>query len=350
MLSAPGLMKKIELAYTNSQGHYPALDGLRGTAILGVLAFHVLEMPAGWMGVDLFFVISGFLISSILIDTRADKYYFRNFYIKRTFRIFPLYYTSLILITVLFACFGISLGKYGWTYFLYLQNFPAAFAHFWPDGWNASLNHFWSLAIEEQFYLAFPLFIYLIRPRLLPWICLGGIIASLAFRFYFYQHHNQLATYVFTLSRMDSLLFGSLAAWFARHYKRIGTALIWIPLLMLVFVLFVSTDLRHPVYQTVGFTVTAFFFSVVILVALSPQYLFSRILQWEPLRKVGKISYGLYIFHYPLLIIFQHLFQASPHQKIWIVTATLPTSFLLAFLSFYYFEKRWMEWRKSFLR
>lgn len=343
-------MKKIELAYSNSHEHYPSLDGLRGVAILGVLAFHTLDMPGGWMGVDLFFVISGFLIGSILIDTRAHEFYFRNFYIKRTFRIFPLYYLSLLLIIILFASFGIAFGNYGWSYFLYLQNFPAAFAHYWPEGWAGSLNHFWSLAIEEQFYLVFPVFVYLMKPSQLPWLCAAGILFSLLCRFYFYEHHNQLATYVFTLSRMDSLLSGVLMAQLVRRRQRIGISWIILPLLLWILTISVSTDLRHPVFQTVGFTLNAFFFSSLIVCALSPSLSFYRLLQVSILREIGKISYGLYIFHYPLLILFKHLYRTSPHEKLWTSASTLLTSFMLAVISFYFFENRWMIRRKKFLR
>jgi peptidoglycan/LPS O-acetylase OafA/YrhL len=149
---------------------------------------------------------------------------------------------------------------------------------------------------------------------------------------------------------MDSLLSGVLMALVVRRYLRIGIQWIILPLLLWILTISVSTDLRHPVFQTLGFTINAFFFSSLILLSLSPSLPFYRILQVSVLKEIGKISYGLYIFHYPLLILFKHLYRASPHEKVWTSACTLLTSFLLAVISFNFFEKRWMNWRNKFLR
>lgn len=342
-------MKKINLSYSGSTAHYPALDGLRGIAILLVLAFHVLDLPAGWMGVDLFFVISGFLIGSILIDTREKSYYFRNFYIKRVFRIFPLYYSVLIVVILFFAIADISFWKSGWAFFFYLQNIMATFLQFWPEGWQASLNHFWSLAIEEQFYLIFPLIVLLVSPRHLHWICLAGIIISILCRLFFYYHHNQLGTYVFTISRIDSLLCGVWAAIWVRKRRSLRIEFIILSVVLMAALLLVSTDLRHPVFQTIGFTVNAFFFSILLLMALSPEMIVSRFLQIKFFKGTGKISYGLYVFHYPFLILFEHIIPSSDYQRSLVIALTLVMTFSTAMLSFRFFESYFMELRRKYL-
>src|SRR5262245_16358318 len=154
-----------------SRSHYPGLDGLRGIAILLVILYHnfgfIPFLNYGWLGVDLFFVLSGFLITEILLKTRTTTNYFKNFYTRRVLRIFPLYYLCLILVIVIFPLiknFPYDLSFYRenqvWFWF-YLQNWMLIFKQ-----WNDSailLNHFWSLAVEEQFYIVWPLLVLLIR-------------------------------------------------------------------------------------------------------------------------------------------------------------------------------------------
>lgn len=343
-------MKKITLAYTGSESYYPTLDGLRGLAVLMILAYHLTGLTGTWMSVDLFFVISGFLISSILIDNRDKPHYFRNFYIKRIFRIFPLYYASLFLLAIIFTLAGIPFWKTGWSYFFYIQNWVAAFFQVWPEGWLASLRHFWTLSVEEQFYLFFPFVVYWVKPSHLTYVCVAGILASILCRFFFYYHHNQLGAYVFTLSRTDSLLCGVWAALRVRQHLTLRLTTILVSIVLMIAVWSVSTDLRHPIFQTVGLTVNSIFFSVVLLASLSPKLVISRLLQNKVLIGAGKISYGLYVFHYPFLILFKNTIPASAYQKLWIVVLTLISTLLLAILSYNYFEKKMMEMRKKYLR
>src|SRR5687767_2907742 len=168
-------------------GFIPALDGLRGIAIILVMLHHFTYYRPnsgidaqiasvlffGWAGVDLFFVLSGFLITGILLDTRDSKRYFSTFYARRTLRIFPLYYLVLLLAFVVLPKFPalhpVLLGQVGpvdlppqWPYWLYLTNFSIADGG-WVHGW---VDVAWSLAIEEQFYLVWPLMIWLCPPRL----------------------------------------------------------------------------------------------------------------------------------------------------------------------------------------
>src|SRR4029450_1185274 len=178
----------------HSAGHVPVLDGLRGIAILMVLGHHysivwsrtiplesgirsVLEF--GWCGVDLFFALSGFLITGILIDAKGQESYFPRFYWRRLVRIFPLYYVFLAAVFVLLPFFpgiGVTTAQVApWWYLTYLQN--------WKPNRGASdpfLGHTWSLAVEEQFYGVWPLIVRFSSTKVLTWVCVAGALAAFA--------------------------------------------------------------------------------------------------------------------------------------------------------------------------
>ena len=173
-------------------GHIRALDGLRGFALLLVFGYHALSRElvstslagtlakkialTGWVGVDLFFVLSGFLITSILLDARTAGNYLRVFYARRALRIFPLYYL------VLAASLLLMPDHFGWKaqifYWFNLSNLVTAFHPLLIP----YLAHFWSLAIEEQFYLVWPALVLLLRPRALAALCGGVLVAVFAAR------------------------------------------------------------------------------------------------------------------------------------------------------------------------
>ena len=217
-----------------SRRHVPALDGVRGMAIVLVLVSHLMlfndhtgsrfgdSLSAlrglGWVGVDLFFVLSGFLITGILFDTLQDPHYFRSFYMRRFLRIFPLYYGFLFFLLVLGHWGpGMHFEWNGRQYVLltYLQNtgiwFPVTDFH--PGVW-ADLDHFWSLAVEEQFYVFWPLLVFLVRGRrriIALALALSGI--ALLLRIALYVHGSSpLLIFMLTPCRMDTLLVGGLAA------------------------------------------------------------------------------------------------------------------------------------------
>ena len=156
--------------------HLPGLDGLRAIAIGTVFGFHLglPGMSLGWVGVQLFFVISGFLITGILLRSRERPFYFRNFYVRRTLRIFPIYY-------VLIALYFVTAGVQGdWAtvkllpyYLTYTQSYPQLATRYVCA---PMLGHTWTLAIEEQFYLLWPLAIYLVRGRRL-FVALAAFLA-----------------------------------------------------------------------------------------------------------------------------------------------------------------------------
>ena len=210
-----------------------ALDGIRGLAIILVLLHHfegcvppsnivVGSLKAtfnfGWAGVDLFFALSGFLITGILLDTREANNYFGAFYARRVLRIFPLYYFGPhshpgSCRTQASAAAGVPLAADQKLYFLYLTNWLAL----WKGKWGPNmLGHFWSLAVEEQFYLIWPLCVWLMVPRKLTKLAISACVIALVVRIFWVAHTGpDQAIVMATVTRMDSLLCG---AW-ARFYS-----------------------------------------------------------------------------------------------------------------------------------
>jgi peptidoglycan/LPS O-acetylase OafA/YrhL len=208
--------------------HIKALDGLRGIAILLVLVHHLLQYRqdpsllgriingvagVGWSGVSLFFVLSGFLITGILFDSKGGENYFRNFYARRTLRIFPLYYLFVLLCTVVFPLWSVTAAAKpadsSWMWWCYLGNYHYAFHHSTSEGW---LNAFWSLAVEEHFYLIWPAFVFLLNRVTLMRVAACCMVLGECCRAYFILHHNVYAPYVWTPCRMDDLALGALVA------------------------------------------------------------------------------------------------------------------------------------------
>jgi peptidoglycan/LPS O-acetylase OafA/YrhL len=209
----------------------PALDGLRGVAIISVIVCHVnhrfggayatgpVDGPLamlfgwGWIGVDLFFVLSGFLITGILYDAKGSDGYFRNFYARRTLRIMPLYFGFLLLIVVMNRMHSpafpwVPLDDLLWLV-SYTYNVRAAFT----ESWIGNFHHFWSLAIEEHFYLIWLLFVCIFSRRLLMKLCLAVAAASFLLRLIVVlSGARPLIGFFFTPCRLDGLLAGALVA------------------------------------------------------------------------------------------------------------------------------------------
>src|SRR5215468_1062806 len=202
------------------QQRLPQLDGIRGIAILVVILhnesvkypFLYLDrlFTNGWMGVDLFFVLSGFLITGILLDTKQSNGYFKNFYARRCLRIWPLYYSSIFLMFVIIPFLRPSDGhaifqRSGpwWAFPFYLQNFLIPD----PAGAAGLLGVTWSLAIEEQFYLIWAIFVRFFSPRLLSRIAVCTICISPVLRLFLASYGVNL--YSNTFSRLDGLMAGA---------------------------------------------------------------------------------------------------------------------------------------------
>jgi peptidoglycan/LPS O-acetylase OafA/YrhL len=312
-------------------GHLLALDGVRGLAILMVVCSHAFESNYesragivsflgnlfyyGLFGVDLFFVLSGFLITGILYDSLQDNGYFRKFYARRALRIFPLYYGVLIVCLLLTKPLHLHWGDMGWMLLLYLQNLhPQTILSFSP-GAHIGLYHFWSLAIEEQFYLVWPAIIYFVRDRRkLLLMTLAGSAAALLLRVVILLYDGSgFAIHVSTLCRADALLVGGALAMLYRSslWPRLTRLAPWgflafggitAALIVLLEHIFVLSPL-HMLYwlETVRYTLLALSFVWLVAWSLKRGSTCERIFQVSGLRFFGKYSYGIYVLHVIIL-------------------------------------------------
>lgn len=301
------------------EGHVPELDGLRGIAALSVLVFHAQEVlgggwvtvlarwsRGGWLGVDLFFVLSGYLITRGLLADRGHPSMLRRFYARRILRIAPLYYLYL---AVVFAG-SFSMRWYDlapgdrWLFLAYLGNAPAAGGHF--PGWL--LAPLWSLAVEEHFYAMWPLVVRGRDDRGLLRVCVTTAVVAMLARWGAGAVLDVDAPYILTLCRVDTLLTGAALALLARTYgatrvvaacrARIYPALLWLVTVALTPLgpSFLPNVLPSRAYTLVGYTLTALACAVIVgsVAHGAPPVPWLRA---RPLVYVGKVSYGVYLLH-----------------------------------------------------
>ena len=290
-------------------GYVRGLDGLRGVAIVGVLQYHLglYGSMLGWTGVQLFFVISGFLITRILLAARDDAHPFRSFYIRRALRIFPIYYLFLLIVVAWHLGTGASDRLQSLPFYLtYTQNMPAVSL----GGGLFAAMHTWSLAIEEQFYWLWPLAVLLLRPARLKYLIPALIIAAPMWRYLVIATgaSQQLATGALP-SQMDSILVGAalaVALYFGLSHaalRRVGWSAVAIGGAGVVALaanigLESFWDFRDWTGAHLGFV---FLSAVAILfggvVALVVTGVAADALEREPIVWAGRRSYGLYLYH-----------------------------------------------------
>jgi peptidoglycan/LPS O-acetylase OafA/YrhL len=365
-----------------------ALDGIRGLAIIFVM-FHHFEplIPAsnlvvscakaifsfGWMGVDLFFALSGFLITGILLDTRDANNYFGAFYARRVLRIFPLYYSVLAVVLTAAAFMhprppNVPVPADQKVYFLYLTNWLVL----WKGRWTSNiLGHFWSLAVEEQFYLVWPLCVWLLVRRNLAAVAVGASLIALLVRIFWVAHSGPgQAIVMATVTRMDALLCGALGAIVFRGVQGLNVLRKWLPwvtcLALLPFAI-VAGILRvlHGAggelffVETIGFSLLALGFSCFIVYAAvtdGAAKLMQRVLRSRILTDFGKYSYGIYVYHVPILGVFVLAIRRGPFGSIrgdfWFaavcVALLFATSFLVAKVSYECFERHFLALKRHF--
>lgn len=301
--------------------HHPGLDGLRAIAVLLVLYDHAPQVlgrdrggqsvfwsasPGAWIGVDLFFVLSGFLITSILLRSVGEPGAFRRFWLRRALRIFPLAYLYL---GVLALCAWLLPGfaqladpnAYAWAAG-YLLNVRIAV---W--GWTpAALGILWSLAVEEHFYCVWPLVVLRARRAVVAWVLIVTVAATPLLRWLLLPSLGQVGVYVLTCCRWDTLAWGALLAmaWHSPHRERLRRMLAWAAWPALAVVASVLAVPVHAVdphtpawFHVVGYSAIAGAFTVVVGVAMAPPVRLGRWLGQPLLGHVGRISYGLYVWH-----------------------------------------------------
>jgi peptidoglycan/LPS O-acetylase OafA/YrhL len=295
-----------------ANSHIAALDGVRAVAILLVMTYHfwlVFQGPQGLVGklitwgqtgVPLFFVLSGFLITGILLDARSSLHYFKNFFARRTLRIFPLYYATLIVLYVLLPLAGLrAWGPFSqqFWFWIYLQNIPPTFGLPY-DG----PTHFWSLAVEEHYYLVWPFLVrYLNRHRLLLALAVAIAISLLSRALLF----SRYSVFYFTLCRLDGLAIGSALAVFARDpaglqaklRPAIFTLLVVAPAIVVSQLIFkgASTVFAQVVQSTLIVLIHGAF--LVLVLTNHCGRLITAVLTNPIARSIGKYSYAMYVLH-----------------------------------------------------
>lgn len=341
------------------------LNALSDTASLGRRLYDV-AAGWGWLGVQLFFVLSGFLITGILVDSRGDDGYYRNFVIRRALRIFPLYYAVLIVaFVVLPLVVGQSLPKSEhqlWLW-LYVENWAAPFGRE-----VVGFSHFWSLSIEEQFYLVWPFVVLYCSRRRLWQVGIGLVVVGLASRvvFLFGSDVGPKAAYMFTVCRIDALAFGALAALayrdeelmarFVRARRRIRWAVLFVTMAT------VLTTKGAPrigvLTQTYGYTLFGVLGALVVLDAAierDESDWLVRAWSWAPLRSVGKYSYAMYVVHLPLHLAFGRRWLAAAVGRdvgvgiavAYFVVGSAAT-YLVAMASYHLLEKHFLRLKQRF--
>lgn len=354
------------------------LDGLRGMAILMVLVYHFVVMgnetilphklegllSFGWSGVDLFFVLSGFLIGGILLDARDSANYFKVFYVRRFYRILPLY-GALCLLSVAVSHAHLSTdawmfeGKVPWyAYLTFGQNFWMAKA----DGSTLSAGYVmivtWSLAVEEQLYLTLPFVVRAVSRKSLPYVLGIGVLLAPLIRVALWcalnPSHRAKTTYLLAPCRMDTLLLGVLAAcavrseacwdWLVAHKGFVASASV-------VFGLGILEMIHKKIgtgsfeLASFGYTWVALFYLSLLLLAVTQHSLVGRLFRFRPLTELGILAYGLYLFHcFALGLVYGLADKAAPQQltDLSAIGLTLLSGllvFALTRLSWRYFEK-----------
>jgi peptidoglycan/LPS O-acetylase OafA/YrhL len=352
------------------------LDGLRALAILPVMLNHSYPVEgwfgwvrfageAGWVGVDLFFVLSGYLITGILLDAVDRPHYYRNFIVRRTLRIFPLYYASLGLFSLLTKLVSPihwsalqAWGGIGW-FLCYLGNVRAAWLNRLPNG--LAFDVLWSLQVEEQFYLFYPLVILLFSRRQVTRLLIGCIVVGPLLRFCLslFVPGSATACYVLTPCRMDALAMGGLVAVIARSpglrlpsreklrlaamisgVSAVGTYIASYALWRSRF----AGTLAHVSVTTICYFLIDVSAAVLLaLIVFWPSGRLPELLRRRPLVYTGQIAYGLYLLHAPAAWAARKAIAVLaridvPEHSLASVAITMVAGYIAAGISWRFFE------------
>lgn len=366
------------------------LDGIRGYAIITVMLYHFTQQfqhmaqsaltstewifartfEGMWLGVDLFFVMSGFLITNILLGTVGQDGYYKNFYVRRFLRIFPLYYAVLLMLMVVAPMLSASLMEQTQPlrddaiYFLtYTINWRIAYL---GDFREISAGYMWSLAVEEQFYMVWPLIVAAFH-RHLAKVCFTLVGVGLLAKIYLFNAGLEgPSIYAATLTHMDGLLLGAgFASLYRKNNQKVPLiAADIIKILALISVVGMSVLILkngHLAFYeglnpVVGVTAFSLIFLALLIYALeSPQQgVAYSLFTIRPIMFCGKLCYGLYLLHHPIgvlveKVLFGKLAGYSPLLSAVAVSAvSLVVSLIVAYLSFHLFEKHFLGLKRHF--
>jgi peptidoglycan/LPS O-acetylase OafA/YrhL len=342
--------------------YYKELDGIRGCAALLIFFFHFFhaytpQSTAGAMALhfisfgptmaNLFFVLSGFLITQILLSSKGKENYFGRYYTRRVLRIFPAYYLLLIIYFFLMPVLrhrGVAPLSMQWYNWVYLQNLPLTFK--WP---HAGPKYLWSLAVEEHFYLVWPLLIYLMDKRKI--LIAGAAIFIIAFFCRIMLTAQHYPVFYFSFSTMDAFAAGSIAGVLQYHGHLAGHRNITRYILLItglpavVLWLLYFGERNHMAFIGLPVLFNIFYAALLsYIVTSTPQHKLKSVLSTRPMAFAGTISYGFFLFH-PLCSSFA-IRTLKPYGMATQLTVALLSSIAVASISYYCFE-RWFIRRKG---
>ncbi|MFC4314503.1 acyltransferase family protein [Steroidobacter flavus] len=311
----------------------PALDGIRALSILVVVFFHC-EVPGvggGFVGLDIFFVLSGFLITSLLAaEYRNDGIEIGRFYARRALRLYP----TLLLLVAAYLVLAPLLWPTDdrWLSAVlastYTMDYAIAF-------WHAPLTiaHTWSLGVEEKFYLLWPLLLPLILKarRPIAWLVAAFLVAS-AWRYFVNGTWGWAQAYFSFDTRMSGILLGAIAALVRPTISR---RVFMIACVVLAVLIALPTVPSHRVDEADMWRITVAEFAAVVIVSYAAAHAQSRFLSSRPMVYIGKLSYGIYIWHFPLVVLLNRAYG----QPWWVtLSATLPFAFAMAAICYHWVD------------
>ncbi len=355
--------------------YYKGLDGFRAIAVLMVMMVHYGYLNVGWVGVQMFFVLSGFLITNSLLISKSKNLldYLKIFYIRRVLRIFPLYFLYVFIFLIL------NTSSLSWSLVGFLLTFTSNFYAIWnPNGTFDYIGHYWSLAVEEQFYFIWPFLVfYFISSKfkknsillLSSIVILGPAIRIITFN-YFEQSSNLglTAVNIMPFSQFDSFATGGFLAYIVYHgtYVRHSKIILWMWFFLIFIIgcnnlltqydiekkLTIVTSLGFPYLLKYnfsfiyGYTLLNVFFGLVIFQIIKGEF---KLLENKYLVYIGKISFGIYVLHVPALIFTNFVLPVSLNSSVNLLK--LPLFLVLtigsASISYFFFEKRFLKLKQK---
>jgi peptidoglycan/LPS O-acetylase OafA/YrhL len=357
--------------------YYPVLDGLRGVAILLVVFYHnfgfINYFFFGWLGVDLFFVLSGYLITDILLGEMHQSNALKRFYIRRVLRIFPLYYLSLVLFLLILPQFerfkeplGYFVNHQGWMW-AYLQNWLFIVD---PPRYTDFLVHYWSLAVEEQFYILWPVAILVLRKvkRLLFFISLLLVLVLLARTLVWFYKIEDIAYFnLYTFSRIDGICIGCMVA-LIRYLdpaflsrNRAWIVLAFAGLNFIFFFINQQYNFQFPYLALIGYTTFAMLFGLLVHEGVvGKDRVINALFNQRILKFFGKISYGFYLVHWPVYMLLNagifniakdYLPSQGRFNMAMIFSSLICTiaGIAVSLVSYHFFEKHFLRLKERFV-